>query len=219
MEGEEPLSPTTMRAGSISSTDHKVTKFSAVGAGGRILSPNPRSCVTCRRRKVKCDKRHPCSNCSKAGIECIFPAPGRAPRKPRLKPADPDLAERLRRLESLVQSLGGTTQGPTTDEDGSKSPQTEQEDGANVEKEETHDEKIWRAKKELRSLMREKWDKQEKLPRKEDESVEELTNRFGTLIADDVGRSRYISPGLWASLTAAVSDMSLQYRLGLFRIG
>lgn len=67
---------------------------------------NPRSCVTCRKRKVRCNKVEPaCENCSKAGIDCIYPAPGRAPRKPR-KPPDAELLKRLRRLEGVVQGLG-----------------------------------------------------------------------------------------------------------------
>merc|ERR1712072_515669 len=73
---------------------------------GRPL--NPRSCVTCRKRKVKCDRLYPCTNCNKAHIECVFPAPGRAPRKPR-KPGDgrdKELLERLRRLEGVVKGMG-----------------------------------------------------------------------------------------------------------------
>ena len=64
-----------------------------------------RSCATCRKRKVKCDKRHPCSNCNRAAIDCVFPGPGRAPRRSR-KPPDTELLARLRRLEGVVQSLG-----------------------------------------------------------------------------------------------------------------
>ncbi|KAK0631392.1 fungal-specific transcription factor domain-containing protein [Immersiella caudata] len=79
---------------------------------------NPRSCVTCRRRKVRCDKLMPCSNCRRAQIPCIFPAPGRAPRRPR--PKDPnapskqpsserelELMKRLRKLEGIVEELSG----------------------------------------------------------------------------------------------------------------
>lgn len=78
---------------------------------------NPRSCVTCRRRKVRCDKHMPCSNCRRAQITCIFPAPGRAPRRPR--PKDPnappknsseremELMKRLRKLEGIVEDLSG----------------------------------------------------------------------------------------------------------------
>lgn len=78
---------------------------------------NPRSCVTCRRRKVRCDKQMPCSNCRRALIPCVFPAPGRAPRQQR--PKDPnappksssqrevELIKRLRKLEGIVEELSG----------------------------------------------------------------------------------------------------------------
>ena len=68
-------------------------------------SLNPRSCVTCRKRKVRCDKHEPCSNCVKASIPCHFPPPGRAPRKPK-RSQDVELLKRLRRLESVVENLG-----------------------------------------------------------------------------------------------------------------
>jgi Fungal Zn(2)-Cys(6) binuclear cluster domain len=66
---------------------------------------NVRSCVTCRKRKVRCDKRPAgCLNCAKARIECFYPAAGRSPRTTR-KPQDPELLARLNRLERVVQSL------------------------------------------------------------------------------------------------------------------
>ena len=77
---------------------------------------NPRSCVTCRRRKVRCNKENPCANCVRAGIDCVFPGPGRAPRKSR-KPPDAELLTRLRRLEGVVHSLGAQV-----DENGVISP-------------------------------------------------------------------------------------------------
>src|SRR5271154_1200813 len=33
------------------------------------------SCLECRRRKLKCDKLHPCTNCSKYARDCMFLAP------------------------------------------------------------------------------------------------------------------------------------------------
>lgn len=66
--------------------------------------PNPRSCTTCRKRKVRCDKKNPCASCLKTGSVCIFPGPGRAPRR-RRKPQDAELMARLKRLEGVVQSL------------------------------------------------------------------------------------------------------------------
>lgn len=34
------------------------------------------SCLECRRRKLKCDKGQPCSNCTKLARPCVFIAPG-----------------------------------------------------------------------------------------------------------------------------------------------
>ncbi|KAF2095698.1 hypothetical protein NA57DRAFT_44011, partial [Rhizodiscina lignyota] len=154
---------------------------------------NPRSCVTCRRRKVKCDKKHPCTNCSKAHIECIFPAPGRAPRKPR-KPQDGELMERLRRLEGVVQSLGVNVPEDEESEDGDV-------DEKNGGKPETEDEMLKRKIEEVKELKRKKW---EKLG--EDNSTKGLESRFGRLVVDE-GRSRYINPSFWASLSDEVEDI------------
>ncbi|KAG8668942.1 hypothetical protein FPOAC2_08247 [Fusarium poae] len=80
---------------------------------------NPRSCVTCRRRRVRCDKTMPCSNCRRAQSDCMYPAPGRAPRQmqthiqTRSAPVsghserEMDLMERLRKLEGLVHEMSG----------------------------------------------------------------------------------------------------------------
>ncbi|PSN62837.1 fungal-specific transcription factor domain-containing protein [Corynespora cassiicola Philippines] len=37
------------------------------------------SCLECRRRKLKCDKASPCSNCTKFSRQCVFIAPGLDP--------------------------------------------------------------------------------------------------------------------------------------------
>ncbi|KAL5093717.1 hypothetical protein Trisim1_010445 [Trichoderma cf. simile WF8] len=77
------------------------------------------SCITCRRRKVKCDRKDPCSNCVKNQIECHFPVTGRLPRRrdpaawksPTEKQAE--LLDRLKRLESLVTELAAQVEdGP-----------------------------------------------------------------------------------------------------------
>ncbi|GAO13722.1 hypothetical protein UVI_02018210 [Ustilaginoidea virens] len=101
---------------------------------------NPRSCVTCRRRKVRCDKQKPCSNCRRAQITCIFPAPGRAPRQTR--PKDPnappktpghreaELIQRLKKLEGIVEELSGqivepAAKLPTASSTGTGSPENQ----------------------------------------------------------------------------------------------
>ena len=77
-----------------------------------------RSCDVCRKRKVKCDKISTgCSNCAKAQIECHYPGPGRAPRRPKagkqVTARETELLKRLRRLEGVVQELSGQVEEET----------------------------------------------------------------------------------------------------------
>ncbi|MCJ1371050.1 hypothetical protein MMC20_002265 [Loxospora ochrophaea] len=67
--------------------------------------PRPLSCVSCRQRKIKCNKVYPCSPCQKAGRKCVSTnrrvrAPQRTQRA--LESRDAELLRRIRRLESLV---------------------------------------------------------------------------------------------------------------------
>ncbi|KAF7589373.1 hypothetical protein BBP40_004421 [Aspergillus hancockii] len=49
-------------------------------------TPKTPSCVVCARRKVRCDRRDPCSACAKHGVECIYPThvPPRRRKRQRL---------------------------------------------------------------------------------------------------------------------------------------
>ncbi|KAG7140743.1 Transcription factor vrtR1 like protein [Verticillium longisporum] len=112
-EAAEPPSGALSRHGTTTFSPEQAVALTSSGAP--LL--NPRSCVTCRRRKVRCDKQMPCSNCRRASAQCVFPAPGRAPRRP--KPRDPnapskgsserevELMRRLRKLEGIVEDLSG----------------------------------------------------------------------------------------------------------------
>ena len=52
------------------------------------------ACEPCSRRKVRCDKQQPCSNCKRRKQDhCVYP---------EATPVD-----RIKKLESLVRSLGG----------------------------------------------------------------------------------------------------------------
>ena len=146
------------------------------------IALNPRSCVTCRKRKVRCDKQQPCSNCVRARIPCQFPAPGRAPRRPR-KPPDGELLARLRKLEGVVKSLGATpddenilpsplaTENGTVHRPDSASPLVENGvENAN----------------RLRNAS--------------------LDNNFGRLVLDE-GKSRYVNNSFWANLSNEVEDI------------
>jgi hypothetical protein len=185
-----------LRTSSLQSSENRVQKASTTAQqsqnGSGLL--NPRSCVTCRRRKVKCDKKPICTNCIKAHIECVYPSPGRAPRKPR-KPQDSELIDRLKKLEGVVQMLGSQVQpedGASPSKDGEKKTE-----GA-----ETHEEKIQKAIRELKDLKRQR---REAEGEKKPSATTGLENRFGRLVVDE-GRSRYINPSFWASLSNEVRN-------------
>lgn len=63
------------------------------------------SCITCRSRKIKCDKILPCAACRRSGVECVFPAQRAQRRKQGRR--NEELLRRLDHLEGLVDSLGG----------------------------------------------------------------------------------------------------------------
>ncbi|VUC29234.1 unnamed protein product [Clonostachys rosea] len=59
------------------------------------------ACSTCARRKIKCDKTDPCSNCSKARAQCLYEE--HPPPRPRKRAADEDLIARLGAYEDLLR--------------------------------------------------------------------------------------------------------------------
>ncbi|KAL9090655.1 MAG: hypothetical protein Q9165_005143 [Trypethelium subeluteriae] len=63
------------------------------------------SCLVCRQRKVKCDRRAPCSNCIKTQKQCSFIPPARGKRK-RTRPPREGLHAKLKRYEELLKSYG-----------------------------------------------------------------------------------------------------------------
>ncbi|KAL2833544.1 hypothetical protein BJY01DRAFT_225143 [Aspergillus pseudoustus] len=71
----------------------------------------PKSCLACRKRKVKCDRQLPCGNCSRWTIECIFPSPIRRCPRARTKAGaarsrgDQALHDRIHMLEAQVSEL------------------------------------------------------------------------------------------------------------------
>jgi hypothetical protein len=62
------------------------------------------SCVLCAQRKVKCDRKFPCSNCTKADVQCISAAT--IPRQRRRRFAERELLERLRYYEDILTKNG-----------------------------------------------------------------------------------------------------------------
>ncbi|KAI0839339.1 fungal-specific transcription factor domain-containing protein [Hypoxylon sp. FL0890] len=185
---------------------------------------NPRSCVTCRRRKVRCDKFMPCGNCRKAQIQCVFPAPGRAPRRPRVKdPNAPpkqtsereiELMKRLRKLESIVEDLSGqieieTARHPSLS--GGGSPETTVDN--------THERERRRqsgfiysenlpggyppadSSKHSRSQTGDSGGHPLKSP------SGEVNKSFGRLVLNEKGKTRYVSSAFWSKINDEINRL------------
>ncbi|RMZ68167.1 C6 transcription factor [Pyrenophora seminiperda CCB06] len=59
------------------------------------------SCVTCAQRKVKCDRKFPCSNCTRLGLQCVPAATISRQRRRRFP--ERELLERLHHYEDLLR--------------------------------------------------------------------------------------------------------------------
>ena len=60
------------------------------------------ACVVCQKRKVKCDRRVPCTNCIRSQTQCV-PAATLVPRQRRRRFPERELLDRLRHYESLLR--------------------------------------------------------------------------------------------------------------------
>ncbi|KAL2192627.1 fungal-specific transcription factor domain-containing protein [Corynascus similis CBS 632.67] len=204
--------------------------------GASVYSPtaapsaalNPRSCVTCRRRKVRCDKHMPCSNCRRAQIPCIFPAPGRAPRRPR--PKDPnaptkqpsserelELMKRLRKLEGIVEELSGQIEVESVRHPYSA---TNSPEAATAYPKDDHT-----IGSRFGPLVANSGSSSHgspsgaaaKLPTRQDSSMSDTDSlskvspdvhkQFGRLVLNERGVARYVSSSLWSSINDELDEL------------
>ncbi|KAI0514767.1 fungal-specific transcription factor domain-containing protein [Xylaria bambusicola] len=108
-----PATPESHHSGDGSSTYNQSTP---IGASVANTPPDPdsssfvkvtrgHSCVLCQQRKVRCDKKKPCSNCVKAGVDCRV-VPPQPPRRRKKRIPERDLVDRLRKYEALLSQNG-----------------------------------------------------------------------------------------------------------------
>ncbi|KAI1140205.1 fungal-specific transcription factor domain-containing protein [Hypoxylon sp. FL0543] len=157
---------------------------SSTPAGGVKL----RSCVTCRTRKVRCDKTSPCSNCRRANIPCVFPSVDKTPRWARrfervansaksAQGADPNVnqvMDRLRSLEGLVKELSSQLeQAHAASARGS--PAANSPENSNQDR-----------------------DPDRRVESSSAANVSGVNTQFGRLVLGDAGQSRYVSSGFWS---------------------
>jgi len=77
------------------------------------------ACVQCQQRKVKCDRKFPCANCTRSHVQCV-PAGLLGPSQRRRRFPERELLDRLRHYESLLRqnniSFKPLHKGPPTTE-------------------------------------------------------------------------------------------------------
>lgn len=71
-------------------------RFSETVKPKRVLA-----CILCHQRKIKCDRKSPCSHCIKAGVQCVPAIDQPRPRRRRFP--ERILLERLRKYEDLLR--------------------------------------------------------------------------------------------------------------------
>lgn len=165
---------------------------------------HPRSCVVCRQRKVKCDRQQPCSNCNRSKCACVYPTGrGRAPKRAR-RVADALLADKLARLETIVQRMAAENgpgpgvarrQSQLQSNDGSGQAVLATESGCGINPESL-------TGRESRGLA-EQTNSSHSSPADGDQaSIEASLSR---LVIDDK-KSYYVSNPLWASMAQEVNS-------------
>ncbi|KAK8098131.1 uncharacterized protein PG998_013617 [Apiospora kogelbergensis] len=102
------------------SSPHGPDSAPAAAAAG-VKSQRVLACVLCQQRKVKCDRKFPCSGCAKHGIKCV---PATQTRRRRRRFPERDLLARLRSIPST-----GHRRPPANDLDDKDSPQDNYESG------------------------------------------------------------------------------------------
>lgn len=91
------------------STRSGLTPHSEPGSEHQSASASiSRSCNSCNSRKVRCDKKEPCSTCRKTGRTCNYPPGG--PRKRRTKKTI--IADMAARISSLEKSATRAREKP-----------------------------------------------------------------------------------------------------------
>ncbi|KAI0974622.1 hypothetical protein F4678DRAFT_458582 [Xylaria arbuscula] len=141
-----------------------------------------RSCVLCRQRKVKCDRRQPCSNCIRAGSNCVHPpGPGRAAKRPR-QAVDTKVLDRLSQLETTIRRLQQQAKDREVDPHKTSTSPSD------------HAPSIAPQPQESRSPV--------------DDAAQETEAgaKLGRLVVEE-SQSRYVSNVMWADLTEEIEQL------------
>ncbi|KAF5124130.1 Bikaverin cluster transcription factor bik5 [Metarhizium anisopliae] len=158
----------------------------AAAAESATAGLQPYSCLSCRRRRKKCDRTDPCANCRRAGTECVF-----VPRRPSTRQySGAGALERVRYLEGVVQQLRAKLESLSGPHEGGDGASSRGQTASPAQPHAAHD------ADGVPGLHEEDEDEDE-------DEVTQLQTEFGQLAVGD-GRSRYIVSNFWANLTEKV---------------
>ena len=150
---------------------------------------------------MRCDKQEPCTNCQKAGTECVFPSPGRAPRRSK-KPPDAELLARLRRLEGVVQKLGKNGSGEDLIDDGLRKSSLNGTNGTGNGSPKATSPKEKDAPCPSGNPVKSPAERLDRF-----QQFHDIRGRESGQMVVGEGRSRYVTNGFWAGLTEEVQTI------------
>ncbi|KAH8885868.1 hypothetical protein GQ53DRAFT_750931 [Thozetella sp. PMI_491] len=102
--------------------DHVVSASAPTPALFRAGRPMSRSCYACNQKKIRCDKKEPCSSCRRAHKPCVYPPVGPRVRRTR-NTIISDMAGRIASLEkSLAEARAREAPSQTSSETESSTP-------------------------------------------------------------------------------------------------
>ncbi|EPE31846.1 Zn2/Cys6 DNA-binding protein [Glarea lozoyensis ATCC 20868] len=76
-----------------------------IDADDTAVSPHGKPCISCRKRKIKCDRSRPCANCIRSKQLCTYENPDTPRGDFQSASSDHDLRERLAKLEGMMAAM------------------------------------------------------------------------------------------------------------------
>ncbi|PYH92488.1 fungal-specific transcription factor domain protein [Aspergillus ellipticus CBS 707.79] len=150
-----------------------------------------RSCHDCHRRKVRCNKLHPCDNCVRLGVKCTFPPPGRQPQTRPRRSNKSELMSRLAFLERKIEDLGALSAAGVGVADPHGEPDSQKSPGN-------------------RSVRSDPLGT--RVPYVQRSSEDSLGQQFGRLVIDPgSGSSRYVNHQVLADMGSQIEELRLLF--------
>jgi hypothetical protein len=79
--------------------------MNTIDADDAAVSPHGKPCISCRKRKIKCDRSRPCANCIRSKQLCTYENPDSPRSDFQSASSDHDLRERLAKLEGMMAAM------------------------------------------------------------------------------------------------------------------